>query len=608
MPVLPRTAPFLPGPRDAGLVLLAAVLALFLNGYGYGAGDSELYIPLVEHAADSARFAGDYLFSEPTAGANLWVPAMGFLNRFVPTQVLFFTGHLLSLILIFASVLVLARVLFKNRAAVLFAVLFLVSWKPVGGPVTRTLDSFFTLRMSAVPLSLFFLAAWFDKRHRLAALLAAATFLIHPLSGIVPAVLLVAGGFMDPRPGRFRRMTEALGLFALAVSPLAFRVLLSPGPHAFLFSADPAWLAQVRQHLPYHFLSLWKGEFFLQAGGYAGLLAAALVYRRLSGSSGEKDRLAWVLLAVCGGLFLAAWVFGDLVPVALAIELQLFRSPHLVVILAMAFAGWMAGEGARMAGGAGTGPGAAWRILQGMFPLFMAAVLLGRPEVQYQGIPVLAAGWGALYARKLSAAWRGGLGIVACAGAVSVLVMGDSPVHPAMALALGAAFLALEAARMWGKGLWPARGPAWWSWAAVSVAVALVSGARLADGSLFQALQVPGLAPENSWVRTAGWCRDHTPKDARFLVHPRSHGFRVFSGRSIVGNNKDGGPAVFSRSFLNEWTNRMDDLRGFDGFNAARFRALGEKYGAGYVVKAGTRVPGLTPLASDGPFTVYALF
>ncbi|MBU2490957.1 MAG: hypothetical protein KKA60_16350 [Proteobacteria bacterium] len=603
-------------PRDVSLVLLAAVLALVLNGYWYGTGDSDLYIPLVEHAADSSMFPGDYLFSEPTAGASFWVPAMGFANRFVSTQALFFGGYCLSLVLFFAATLALCRVLFPDREAALFALLFLVTWKPLGGAMMRTIESIYSLRIAAMPFSIAFLAAWFAGRHRLAAVLAALTFWIHPLSGAPLALLVVLGAATDPRPGRLRRVAGISGLYALAVSPLFLKVLFSAlggsGPPAFFFPTDPLWLSVARARLGYLFLSQWNPGDLLLAGAYAGLLASVLVYRRLSGTAGEKDRLAWVLLAAVGVLYLVAWVFGDLYPVAMVIELQLLRSLYLVVITSMAWAGWMAAQGARMAREADPAPDApvsarTLGFLRRLFPLAMVLLLVSRAEGHALGILILAAGWGALFGERLPVLFRRGLGAAAVSMAALGVAGGLLPLSTGIAVVLAVVFLFLELARARNRDRFSPRALPRAAWVAVAVVALAITWTGLENRSFFQSVHLPGHIPETPYIRAAQWCRDHTPEDALFLVPPSFRGFRVFSGRPVAGTIKDGGPALFSKAFLWTWLTRMKDLRDYESLDEARLLELGRKYGAQFAVVEAGRGLSLPRLWTDGFFSVVLL-
>lgn len=92
------------------------------------------------------------------------------------------------------------------------------------------------------------------------------------------------------------------------------------------------------------------------------------------------------------------------------------------------------------------------------------------------------------------------------------------------------------------------------------------------------------------------WIRDHTPKDALFLIPPRLERFRLIGERAIVVDWK-GSP--YAPSDVLEWYRRLEDISGRPGFrrsddlndgyaslDAARLGSLGSKYHLDYAVVA----------------------
>jgi hypothetical protein len=125
-----------------------------------------------------------------------------------------------------------------------------------------------------------------------------------------------------------------------------------------------------------------------------------------------------------------------------------------------------------------------------------------------------------------------------------------------------------------------------------------------------------GVANLEDWQAVCRWSARETPADALFLVPRMSHTFRWYSGRAEVVTRKDIPPDAAG---IVEWWRRLTEIYPEDHtqprnyaslaeLGAERLQALGEEYGADYVVtSAGPAVA----LERVGPLTrtvaVYAL-
>jgi hypothetical protein len=63
-----------------------------------------------------------------------------------------------------------------------------------------------------------------------------------------------------------------------------------------------------------------------------------------------------------------------------------------------------------------------------------------------------------------------------------------------------------------------------------------------------------------AWRDVQLWTEAHTSPAARFATDPDEKGFRVFSQRSPIVEEKDGASAMFSRSYAMEWDRRMQAM------------------------------------------------
>ena len=72
--------------------------------------------------------------------------------------------------------------------------------------------------------------------------------------------------------------------------------------------------------------------------------------------------------------------------------------------------------------------------------------------------------------------------------------------------------------------------------------------------------QIPSTPEESACSDAQIWARDHTPREATFLVPPQGCGFRVLSQRSSWGEWSDGNAMYFDPAFANTFLNRVQAL------------------------------------------------
>ena len=106
------------------------------------------------------------------------------------------------------------------------------------------------------------------------------------------------------------------------------------GTAGWLRPVDPEWLERIRFRDGYIFVSLWGPRAVRNLALFWIVLAVGiLAQRRLA--PGALHRRSWTVAAVCGLLLVAGIVLVEVVPVQLALQLQLLRSSYLVIYLGM---------------------------------------------------------------------------------------------------------------------------------------------------------------------------------------------------------------------------------------------------------------------------------
>lgn len=99
---------------------------------------------------------------------------------------------------------------------------------------------------------------------------------------------------------------------------------------------------------------------------------------------------------------------------------------------------------------------------------------------------------------------------------------------------------------------------------------------RLTDGIFWY-------RPLTDFEKTAVWSEQHTPLTSIFLVPPDSSGFRFWSKRSVIMENKEGGDALYARPFGIAWDSR-EDLIGQGPLTQSKIVILEHAFEMNYIV------------------------
>lgn len=113
-------------------------------------------------------------------------------------------------------------------------------------------------------------------------------------------------------------------------------------------------------------------------------------------------------------------------------------------------------------------------------------------------------------------------------------------------------------------------------------------------------LELPGLAPQNAWLKAFAWIRENTAVDSLFALDPHYvklpgedyHGFRALAERSVLADyDKDGGMAARVPRLAPRWLKEATAQSGWQNFQAADFQRLKKDFGATWVVLQRTDAP-----------------
>jgi hypothetical protein len=490
----------------------------------------------------------------------------------------------------------------------------------------------------------------------LAAIICGIAFLIHPITTIPLICLLAFRLLIEGFRRNWRSSAKAFGVFLICILPLLIRVFLinraNPSDLSFFSRSDPQWIEIIKQRDSYIFFSIWGRNAFLSLATYFAILLAILLFRRWYSPSvnelnkselyqeynknniRETNLWAYGVIIVCAGLFIIGGVFVEWYPLPLVVQLQVVRSSYLLVNLAIIYVAWLLWKGVRhsqksLATSATihslTHPRSLPRgefILRFVgssigivIPVFIATLFMTQSTNQLiLGSVTLFFWWLSFHLERLNFLLRAAIGL---AWLVIILWFRGFFLEALdwrliRVVLIGFVLVELTYFLANWKG-WRMLKEVTAGCLLITTVLALVTfnfgklNQILTKGQFTYHVNLPGKLPLSDWIDIQQWCQANTPLDTKFLVPRDIQGFRTHSQRSIVGDWKDGAPCVFSERYAKKWWARMEDLRGYDSFDDARFNQLKKKYGASFAVTRKSQRLNFPITYQNNGFVVYVL-
>ena len=563
--------------EGAAVSVLLALAGTTIVGYRFGDSNHGITVPILKRLMDRSLYPGDVMVATAERFPTVFYRALAALlpgPEWIPAA--FFLLYVAAI------------------AATLAAAWRLGRW--AGGPAAGalTVAFAFTVRIGLAGEALYRVAfshshvasaltlwamVWFLEGRRLLPLLVlslgAYNHVLYSAYVLVPMLLVV---LWESRSAGRRGTLVNLAAAVLPLLPLAAYTITSGSP------MTPEWLELLRLRSAHH---SFPGHFGADLPDAAALLAlAALAASRLGA---DRRRLLAFFVAGVALQFVAGTVFTELWPVKAVLQFQPHRSWRFLAVLlqAVAAAGVVAGfrdGGLSRAIAALTGFLLFYPGLEPLWPVAVAVqAVTGRPaaapwaRLAAAGLLLFVPGWGD---ERLSYAYAGdilprlmGSTVLGAAALAAVIMVGRENEARVRRAAVAAVMLAIVG---WLGPHAYARAKARWE--------------------------------SGPWRDVQDWARDNTPRSAAFLTPPSEAGFRVFSGRTVVGEWKDGTQQYFDDAFVREWGERMEALGG-DRFAARSDEALlhlARRYGASYLVLPATPDrKGLLRLYGNRAFAVY---
>lgn len=322
--------------KSVGSLIVGLVFVVLATanaaGYRYGVSDQAFYIPVLSRALDPSAFPRDAALIDAQGQLILTDEVLASVVRLVdlPFDVLFLGGYIVSLVVVWASLTLIAARVYENRwlAVALLAAFSLRHRIPRTS--ANSFEPYFHPRMLAFGIGMLAVAALLRRRDWLAVLLTGVSGLVHVTTGLWFAVLIgVALAVLDRA---WRRLALVLAVAVTGIGAWAVTV----GPlRASFHRMDDDWLRAVATKDSL-FATEWPPWAWVANLGLLGLLWWAHRRRSARGRASAQDAaLVW------GATALVA-VFVVTLPavaagLALPVQLQISRVFWLVDIVATVY-------------------------------------------------------------------------------------------------------------------------------------------------------------------------------------------------------------------------------------------------------------------------------
>lgn len=319
------------------------ILLATLNsaGYRYGASDQALYVPSVVRHLDPALYPQDRVLIDAHARLMVVDELLAGAVRLtgVSVQHLFFALYVAGLVLLVAGAGRIGAHLYRTRWAVAALAAALTLRHAIAKTGANSLEGYFHPRQLSFAFGVLAVAAFLERRERIAAALLLGAALVHPTTAFWFLLwLAVATWFARPE---WRKAVTV----AAAAASVAGGLALWRGPLAGrLAPMDAEWLAVIADR-DYLFPLAWPVDVWV-----TNLIAVPIIVLCWRARSRARLTVAGETPIVIGALALAviffAWLPLSAAHVAIAVQMQVTRVFWMIDFLGTVYLVWAIAEGA----------------------------------------------------------------------------------------------------------------------------------------------------------------------------------------------------------------------------------------------------------------------
>jgi hypothetical protein len=579
------------------------ILGLTVFGFAFADGFTaanyfkSYYMPFILKNMNPGLYATDLFVNSQSVYHTVFFPAVAFVLRYFDMGILFAS---LSFIITFINALLvfeIASLLFRNRAAAYLSVLLLFFGKfglslTVMGILSAGLFEPTTL---AKPFLLFAVYLFLKERYPAACLLTGLLFYLHGLEAFFIAAMFLFFFLLKFKQLPRKKVLYSALLLALPAAPLAWAALSGNFMDSAPAESVRQWLAILRFRSFYHLFPFsWGAGDWLN---YSGWFMWAYILLKRNRRPEKHDTVivfgkAVILLCLLGTVFV------ELAPVPVFIKLVLWRSTMFMVLFLVIYISdylvnfprenWI-----QLALVAGT----AASLFFSSLPSYKLIACFAALNIAYDA-----------YQTPRKALFSALFSLAGIAGIIGFTLFTSETRDIYMFYATFAAFFALLMTKTRPR-------PAFLI-ALLFIIASFGVKARFTESAGERQFN-------KDWIEAQVWARGNTPVRAVFITPPYLEGFRIYSRREVVAENKDGAACVYDIGFSLKWWERMNalgysDLRhtvldyapfckqNYNNLSEKELVSLGARYNASFAVTERQRELKLKLVHRNSSFNVYS--
>jgi len=312
-----------------GLMILIFSAISVLSIHPYKPVNAEKLV-FIKTSVDNSLYSDDYLLREKqyyyTCFDKIFAATVRTFGIDIP--VLLFVSYSVSICATFLGIYLIAVRLFGKTEVGMLSLFFFLFANKASLPGVSVLGTVFTERTAALPMLLFAMYFFLQKKYLHSYLLQGLAFLLHPLSASYVVAMLFVSSVFNIRQTGIRTFLMCLGLFLILISPmLIWKLLNSPGTLNMLH-ADSEWLELLRLRSAHHIFPFsWDGKDFLREGI---LLLTFLITWKYKPAP-DHQRVILCSAVTIFLMWIAGTIFTEFLPLPIVIQFQLFRSSSWLI-------------------------------------------------------------------------------------------------------------------------------------------------------------------------------------------------------------------------------------------------------------------------------------
>ncbi|MBU2529461.1 MAG: hypothetical protein KKD35_00325 [Elusimicrobia bacterium] len=596
------------------LLLLISIFGIILSGYSY----DSYYIPLILKNANPELFPVDLFVNSGSIYNSFYFKVIGFLSRYVELKIILFCLNLMVAYAMGMAIFYLSMVLFENKKVAYLSTILLLILKSAISVAFIGICMGSEASGFSMPFLLFSIILFLKKYYWQACLIVAAMFYIQGMQASFVAGLFLFHFLMEIKTLPKRKVL--VGFFCLIVPILPMFLKVVSGGFFKVFSPMEIeqWLLILHVRSWYHLFPFsWGiGDWFNYSGWFIWAFIVFYFHkpRNLPEQHGVMVNFIKAIFLMCA----ISTVFSEIFIVPLIIKLVLWRSTIFFLLFLLIYMSnylemfspkkiW---QGFLIAATVSAVFLSFYKLVT-CFALLFLAIELFENERKKTGYFIGALG--------LSCFFIFIAGTILPIGAESYIfkkIIGFSNLGGEALLVFSCfficAFLSISYSSL---RLRVSK--------SVLISLALIF---LFMGTLLKVRKYRKIVLSDvsrDWKAVQIWANENTQINSTFVTPVYLEGFRIYSQRGIVLENKDGGPAVYDLEYAFKWWQRMNDFgykslkinlnmkndlkRIYRSLKKEDMLKLARKYDAEYIVVENEHKLDLKKIYQNGHFKVLSI-